>query len=175
MIRKFFAVSLVALAAVPATSLAGTSSPDAHATASKQCTAVQAKIGAPSFNRAFASFGACVSALTPLARQSANAAEALCRVVGQNDENAYGKCVSTKERLASAATVSAAAACRAKLNFAACVALKTHSSLTLTPAQPSQAPQQQSSSGSTPAGGCGLETAGPAHPLVAGCAVAKPS
>ena len=79
MIRKLFVVSVVALATVPAAAFAGNSARDVHASASKQCTAVQAKIGAISFGRTFASFGACVSALTPLARQNANTAVALCR------------------------------------------------------------------------------------------------
>jgi hypothetical protein len=198
MIRKLFAVSLVALATVPAAAFAGNSSRDVHASASKQCTAVQAKIGAISFERAFASFGACVSALTPLARQNANTAAASCKGaradanfaathsgktfaqfygVGLNHSNAYGKCVSAKERAASAADVSAASTCQTDLGataFATCVTLKVHPSLTVSPEQPSQSSQQQEPKGSTPVGGCGAESGvGPAHPLVASCTVAK--
>jgi hypothetical protein len=198
MIRKLFAVSLVALATVPATAVAGTSSRDLHASASKQCTAVQAKIGAISFERAFSSFGACVSALTPLAQQNANTAAASCRSaranasfdathggktfaqfygVGINHANAYGKCVSAKEAAASAAAVSAASACQTDLGataFATCVTLKVHPTLTVTPEQPALSSQQPEPKGSTIVGGCGPEnSAGPAHPLVASCTVAK--
>ena len=148
MIRKFFAVSLVAAAAFPSTVLAGTSSPNAHANASRQCTAVRAKIGRPSFNRAFASFSACVSTLTPLARQNAT----------------------------TAMVVTAAAACRGKRHFAACVALNVHAALELSSAPSSQTPQQQPPSGSTVTTGCGSETAGLPHPMgAAGCTAAKSS
>jgi len=198
MIRKLFVVSLVVLASVTATAFAGTSSREVHASASKTCMSVQAKIGVISFERAFASFGACVSALTPLARQNANTAAASCRGeranasfdvnhggktfaqfygVGRNHTNAFGKCVSARERAASAAEVSAASACQTESGaaaFATCVALKVHPSLTVSPLQPSESSQQQGSKGSTPVGGCGgPETSGgPAHPLVASCAVA---
>lgn len=198
MIRKLFAVSLVALATVPAAAFAGNSSRDVHASATKQCTAVQAKIGAVSFERAFSSFGACVSALTPLARQNANTAAASCRSarananfdathggktfvqfygVGLSHTNAYGKCVSTKEGAASAADVSAASACQTDVGataFATCIELKVHPALTVSPVQPSQSSQEQVPKGSTTVGGCGPEnSAGPAHPLVASCTVAK--
>jgi hypothetical protein len=217
MIRKLLAVSLTATASVPAIALAGTSSNDTHSSASKQCTAVQAKLGATSFDRAFVSFGACVSALTPLARQSANTTAAACRNerasasfaaihggktfaqfygVGRTHKNAYGKCVSAKAQTALVTTVSAASACQtaqANANFASshggktfaqfygtsafamCLALKAQSSLTLSSDQPTQAPAQQESKGSTPVGGCGPVEAGggPAHPLVASCTVAK--
>jgi hypothetical protein len=187
MIRKLFAVSVVALATVPAAALAAHSSGDVHASASKQCTAVQAKIGAVSFGRTFASFGACVSALTPLARQNANTAAASCRSarananfaathdgktfaqfygVGPTHANAFGRCVSGKERAASAADLSATSACQSEQGaaFAACIALKAHPTLTVSPIQPSQESQQQEPKGTTP--GCGPGSDGPAHPLV---------
>ena len=217
MIRKLLAISLIAMASVPAVAFAGNSSNDTHASASKQCTAVEAKIGATSFDRAFVSFGACVSALTPLVRQSANTAAASCRSerasasfaashggktfaqfygVGRTHKNAYGKCVSAKEQHALVAAVSAASACQtaqANANFASshggktfaqfygasafamCIALRAQSSLTLGADQPTPAPPQQESKGSTPVGGCGPVEAGggPAHPLVASCTVAK--
>ena len=194
MIRKLFVVLVVALATVPATAFAGNSARDVHASASKQCTAVQAKIGAISFGRTFASFGACVSALTPLARQNANTAAASCRSarananfaathdgktfaqfygVGPTHTNAFGKCVSRKERAASAADLSATSACQSEQGaaFAACIALKAHPSLTVSPIQPSQESQQQEPKGSTPIGGCGPGTSDPAHPL--SCTVSK--
>lgn len=192
MIRKVFAVSLVVLT-VPATAFAATSARDVHASATKQCTAVHAKIGAISFNRVFASFGSCVSALTPLARQNANTAEAACRSarananfaathngktfaqfygVGPSHANAFGKCVSAKERAATAADVSAASACQTEQGgaaFAACVTLKVHPTFTVTPVQPSQSTQQPEPNGTTP--GCGPGADGPAHPL--SCTVSK--
>jgi hypothetical protein len=85
--------------------------------------------------------------------------------VGRNHTNAFGKCVSAKERAASAAEVSAASACRTESGaaaFATCVALK------VSPLQPSEL-QQQAPTGTTP--GCGPGTDGPAHPL--SCTVAK--
>src|SRR6266849_6483526 len=160
MIRKLFAILAVPLVTVPATALAATSSPDVHAGASRQCVAMQSKIGAPWFDRTFGSFGACVSAVTPLVRQNANTAEATCRSeradanfaathggktfaelygVGPNNANAFGKCVSAKERTALAADVFAASGCHTKLRtaaFIACVAAEAHTSLTPTPVQP---------------------------------------
>ena len=195
MIRKLVTVSLVALT-VSATAFAGTSSRDVQVSASKQCAAMQAKLGALSFNRAFASFGACVSALTPLARQSVNTANASCRSERTDanfaanhggktfaqfygGQNAFGKCVSGRERSVTVAAASAASACRTQVGsaaFAACVALKVKPSLTLSATQPTQTPQQQEQQGSTPTGGCGPDTgAGPAHPLVASCTVGKSS
>jgi len=198
MIRKLCVVLMVAFAAVPAAAFAGTSAPDLHAGASTTCTAMHTKIGPLWFNRSFTSFGACVAALTPLARQNANTAASSCRSeradanfaathggntfaqtygVGPTHANAFGKCVSAKERTASAAEVSAASSCRAKLGaaaFVACVASTAHTSLTPAPAQPTPEPTQQEPKGSTPVGGCGTPAnGGPAQPLVASCVVAK--
>jgi hypothetical protein len=198
MIRKLFAVSLVAVAAVPA-AFAQTSSRDVHASASRQCIAVRTKIGPVSFGHTFASFGSCVSALTPLTRQNANTAAASCRSeradasfsathggktfarfygAGSANKNAFGRCVSAKERAETAADLSAAFACRTEVGaaaFAACVASKASPPLAVSPVQPSPAPAPQEPGSVAPVGGCGgaQEGAGPAHPLATDCAVSK--
>jgi hypothetical protein len=215
MTRKLLAVSLVVLATVAATAFAGTSS--TQVSASKQCAAVQAQLGPFWFERAFASFGACVSALAPLARQDANTAAASCRNerayasfaathggktfarfygVGRKSKNAYGRCVSAKERSASVVVAAAASACQAEQAdagfasshdgktfaqfygtnaFAACVALKARASFTVSPLQPSPTPTpQQESKGGTVISGCGpVPTGGPPRPLIASCMVVQ--
>jgi hypothetical protein len=164
MIRKLCAVSLVALT-VSAAAFAGTSSREVQVNASKQCTAVQAKLGAFAFSKTFASFGACVSALTPLARQNVNSAEAWCkshRVSGTT----WGKCVSAREKTTRLAVAAAAPACGTKeapASFATCISLALQ--------QPTPAPQKQESA-TTPPGGCGSQTGtGPNHPLATECTV----
>jgi hypothetical protein len=143
MTRKLLAVSLVVLAAAPAAAFAGNSTRDVRVSASKQCATVQTKLGAVRFGQAFASFGACVSALAPLARQSATSAVTTCRSergsasfaathggktfarfygVGRKGKHAFDRCVAAKERSAWVAVASAASACqseRANAAFAA--------------------------------------------------------
>lgn len=219
MTRKLLALSLVVLAAVPAAALAYNASPDARASASKQCATLQAKLGRASFGLVYASTAACVSELLPVERQNASTAASSCRSEQANarfavthagrtfarfygtahtPRNAYGNCVSTKERIASAtqvtAAVSAASACQSERSdasfasnhggktfaqlygtdaFASCVSLKLQPPLAVTPLQP--ATQQPQPSTSTRVGECsGPPEAGggPAHPLVASCTVA---
>jgi hypothetical protein len=131
MIRRLLLISMAALATAAAAA-AGTSS--GRAGASSQCIAVQARLGPSAFASEFGSFGACVSALTPLARQNAISAATLCQAeranagfakthggktfarfygIGHKLKNAYASCLAAKERSASLTTVAAAAACRA--------------------------------------------------------------
>ena len=160
------------------------------------------QLGSASFGLVYASTAACVSELLPVERQNASTAASSCRGEQANarfavthggrafarfygavhtPRNAYGNCVSTKERIASAtqvtAEVSAASACRSEQvdasTFASCVSLKLHPPLAVTPLQP--ATQQPQPSTSTRVGECsGPPEAGggPAHPLVASCTVA---
>jgi hypothetical protein len=148
MIRKLFLLSLVALMAVPA-ALAGTSS--ARLSASSQCIAVQTKLGPSAFAQEFGSFGACVSGLTPLARQNTTTAATLCQTerasagfakghggktfarfygIGHKWKNAYARCLAAKELIASRAGVAAAAACQAARSSAAFAS--THGGKTFT-------------------------------------------
>ena len=103
-------------AAAPATS--------ATQNASAACTALKAKIGATAFTQAYATFGRCVSSLTPLEQQNLTSAQAACSAeqsdpnfaashggksfeqfygTGKKGKNAFGNCVSTKAKASSAA------------------------------------------------------------------------
>jgi hypothetical protein len=214
--RKLLALMIVVLAAAPAVAQARNTSPDAKAGASKQCAMLAAKLGSTSFGLVYASTGACVSELVPVARFNASAAVKSCGAERSSASfaarhggrtfarfygtaHAYTTCLAAKERVATttqvSAEVSAAIACRTEQadtgfaashsgqtfaqvygadSFPACVALKLHPVLTVTPVQPAaaaQAQQQQSKvgecSGPPEAGGA------PARPLVASCTAAN--
>jgi len=202
MTRKLLVVLLVVLAALPAAAFAGTSS--AQSSASKQCVTVQAKFGASAFAQVFPSFGACVTALTPLARENATGAASACRAerasagfttthggktfarfygTGPKSKNAFGRCVAAKELSASRTVIAAATVCQTATSqfwgasaFATCVTTKAQPSFTASPAQPTPAPepQQQGSKGGTVGGGCGPVETG-GTPKPLGCLVAKPN
>lgn len=92
--------------------------------ASRDCAALKAKMGATDFAKAYPTFGACVSAMTPLERSNATSAQQLCTAEqndsnfaashdgktfaqvygsGKNGKNAFGKCVSLKTQASSQA------------------------------------------------------------------------
>jgi hypothetical protein len=85
-------VIIIAAAALlaPAAALANPSS-----NASRDCTALKAKMGATAFASAYTNLGACVSALTPLERMNTTSAQQLCSAE-QRGKKAFGKCVSEK-------------------------------------------------------------------------------
>ncbi|HEX5448589.1 MAG TPA: hypothetical protein VFW85_00855 [Gaiellaceae bacterium] len=104
---KRYLVLVVAVALlIPATALATPSS-----NASRDCTTLKAKMGATAFGKAYATFGSCVSAMTPLERMNATSAQELCATtLGKthngvmfeplygSGRNVFGKCVSDKSQ-----------------------------------------------------------------------------
>ena len=54
--------------------------------ASRTCTALKATMGATAFAQAYPTFGACVSAVTPLDKSNTTSAQSLC-TAEQNDAN----------------------------------------------------------------------------------------
>lgn len=122
--KRFTILAALALAVTPAAALAGGPSNDAQANASKQCTALRAKMGATAFAQAYASLGACVSRLQPLEQQNATSANTACQAEqadagfaaahggktfdayygsGKKGANAFGNCVSQKAQASSKA------------------------------------------------------------------------
>jgi hypothetical protein len=147
MMRKL--IITVAVAALAAATAAFAAPPPGSAgkNANAACQALQAQLG-DSFSTAYASFGACVSALTPIEQQNLNAAQAACTAEqadvsfaathngktfvqfygsGHNAaKNAFGRCVAMKASASSSVEVSntpnparACAALQAKLGTAA--------------------------------------------------------
>jgi hypothetical protein len=121
--RRIIATALLAFAVAPVAASVAAAGSDATRNASVACTALKAKIGATSFAQAYTSFGACVSALTPVEQQNVASAQAACAAeqsdpvafavahggktfaqfygTGKNDKNALTKCVSTKAQASS--------------------------------------------------------------------------
>jgi hypothetical protein len=75
--RKLLALAALVLVVAPVAANAGTTSVAANAT--KACTSLRAQIGPTAFGNTFASFGACVSSVTPLEQLNTTTAAALCR------------------------------------------------------------------------------------------------
>jgi len=113
--RSIIAVLVVAAAAAGA-ALEGTSPTTA---ASKDCTALKAKIGAAAFAKAYATFGACASTYAHLEQSNATSANDACTAeqadtnfaashngktfdqfygTGKSGKNAFGNCVSRKNQ-----------------------------------------------------------------------------
>jgi hypothetical protein len=104
---------VVAAALAPVAALAGTPS---TARAHQDCTKLRAAMGAAAFNKAYPTFGACVSAYTPVENQVQASAQDTCTAqqsdltfaathngktfvqyygTGPSGSNAFGNCVST--------------------------------------------------------------------------------
>jgi hypothetical protein len=66
------------LALAPAAAFAGTSSNSAASNASRQCTALRAKIGLTQFTQAFPTFDGCISSMTPVALKNTSTATSIC-------------------------------------------------------------------------------------------------
>jgi hypothetical protein len=123
--RRIIVTALLAFAVAPVAASVAAGGSDATKNASVACTAQKAKIGAASFAQAYTSFGACVSALTPVEQQNIASAQASCTAeqadslgfaalhggktfaqfygTGKSDKNALTKCVSTKAQASSKA------------------------------------------------------------------------
>jgi len=120
-VKRMILVAVLAAAIAPAAALASTSD---QSSASKDCTALQAKMGATAFNQAYSSFGACVSRFAPLEQNNAASANTACSAeqadanfatthggktfdqfygTGKSGKNAFGNCVSTKAKASSQA------------------------------------------------------------------------
>jgi hypothetical protein len=120
-VKRMFLVAVLAAAIAPAAALASTSD---QSSASKDCTALQAKMGTAAFNQAYSSFGACVSRFAPLEQNNATSANTACTAeqsdanfaanhggktfdqfygTGHSTKNAFGNCVSTKAKASSQA------------------------------------------------------------------------
>jgi len=137
--RKLIICAAVAFALAPLAAFATTSPRQA---ASKDCSALRAKIGSAAFTQAFGgsnAFGVCVARLTRFEQADLSSANALCRAEqadpnfaashggktfaefygsGANHKNAFGNCVTLKVRSSSASG-------RSGMNPArACAALK---------------------------------------------------
>jgi hypothetical protein len=139
--RKLIILAAVAFALAPVAALA---TPTPAQAASKDCTALRAKIGNAAFTQAFGgganAFGVCVSKLTRFEQADLSSANTLCRAeqadpsfaathggktfaqfygTGAKHKNAFGNCVSLKARNSSASG-------RSGINPArACTALRT--------------------------------------------------
>jgi hypothetical protein len=120
--KRTILVALLAFALAPVA--AGAAAPSAAQNASSSCAALKAKMGATAFTQAYATFGQCVSALTPVEQQNVNGAQDACVAeqsdtnfaathggktfaqfygTGKNGKDALGKCVSSKAQASSAA------------------------------------------------------------------------
>lgn len=119
--KRFILVAVLAAAIAPTAALASTSD---TSSASKDCTALRAKMGATAFDQAYASFGACVSRFAPLEQNNTTSANSSCQAeqadanfaaahsgktfaqfygTGKSGKNAFGNCVSTKAKASSQA------------------------------------------------------------------------
>jgi hypothetical protein len=144
--RKLIICAAVAFALAPLAAFATTSPRQA---ASKDCSALRAKIGSAAFTQAFGgsnAFGVCVSRLTRFERADLSSANTLCRAEqadpnfaashggktfaefygsGAKHKNAFGNCVTLKARSSSASG-------RSGMNPArACAALKARMTVAL--------------------------------------------
>jgi len=114
-------VAVLAAAVAPTAALASTSDQSA---ASKDCTALRAKMGATAFNGVYATFGACVSRFAQLEQNNTTSANSVCSAqqtdpnfatahsgktfvqfygTGKSGKNAFGNCVSTHANASSLA------------------------------------------------------------------------
>lgn len=114
-------VAVLAAALAPAAALASASD---QSSASKDCTALRAKMGLTAFNQAYASFGACVSRFAPLEQNNTTSANTACQAeqadanfaanhggktfaqfygTGHSSKNAFGNCVSNRAKASSQA------------------------------------------------------------------------
>ena len=139
--RKLIVCAVIAFALAPVAALATTKPAQA---ASRDCTALRAKIGSVAFTQAFGgganAFGVCVSKLTRFEQAGLSSANTLCRAeqadpnfaaahggktfaefygTGAKHKNAFGNCVSRKARSSSASGQSGLNPARA------CAALRT--------------------------------------------------
>jgi hypothetical protein len=124
--RRIIVTALLAFAVAPVAVSVAAGGSDAAKNASVACTAQKAKIGALAFAQAYTTFGACVSALTPVEQQNIASATAACTAeqadvnfataaghdgktfaqfygTGKSGKDAFSKCVSTKAHAASKA------------------------------------------------------------------------
>ncbi len=122
--RRIIVTALLAFAVAPVAASVAAGGSDAAKNASVACTALKAKMGAAPFAQAYATFGACVSALTPVEQQNIASANAACTAeqaaadfatthggktfaqfygTGKSGKDAFGKCVSTKAQASSKA------------------------------------------------------------------------
>jgi hypothetical protein len=120
-VKRMILVAVLAAAIAPAAALASTSD---QSSASKDCTALQTKMGATAFNQAYSSFGACVSRFAPLEQNNTASANTACAAqqadanfaathggktfdqfygTSKSGKNAFGNCVSTKAKASSQA------------------------------------------------------------------------
>jgi hypothetical protein len=111
--KRFIFVLVVAAALAPVAAFAGTPS---STRAQADCTKLRASMGQTAFNQAYRTFGACVSAFTPVENQVQASAEATCTAqqadpnfaanhggktfvqyygTGKSGKNAFGNCVSS--------------------------------------------------------------------------------
>ena len=118
--RRCIIALLLAAAVIPAAALAA--NPDAAKSASNDCTALQAKMGATAFAQAYSSFGACVSVFASLEQQNQASANTSCTALqadtnfaashqgktfvqfygtGKNGANAFNHCVSALAKASS--------------------------------------------------------------------------
>jgi hypothetical protein len=118
--KRFVILAAAAALLVPVAAQASQSDPATNA--SRDCTAQKAKIGPTAFAQAYASFGACVSLLTPLEQSNVANAQSACTAeqndssfasthdgktfaqfygTGKNGSNAFGRCVSEKTQASS--------------------------------------------------------------------------
>src|SRR5512138_1788916 len=98
--RKLVTLAVLLVATAPAAAAtAGPATNDAATFASKRCTALRATIGLAPFAQTFASFGACVSSVTPLELANRTVAAASCRRAGP----AFDSCVALNMQISSAA------------------------------------------------------------------------
>ncbi len=118
--KRFILIAVLA-AIAPTAALASTSD---QSSASKDCTALRAKVGVTAFDQAYASFGACVSRFAPLEQNNTTSANTSCQAeqadanfaashggktfaqvygTGKSGKNAFGNCVSTKAKASSQA------------------------------------------------------------------------
>jgi hypothetical protein len=121
--RRIILTALLVFAVAPVAASAAAGGQDATKNAFAACTALKANVGATTFAQAYASFGACVSAMTSVEQQNIASAQTSCTAqqadpvgfaslhggktfaqfygAGKNDKNAFGKCVSTQTQASS--------------------------------------------------------------------------
>jgi hypothetical protein len=122
--RRILVTALLVFAVAPVAASVAAGGTDATKNASIACTALKSSMGV-NFVQAYATFGACVSAKTPVEQQNIASAQTLCAAEqadtlgfagvhggktfaqfygsGKSDKNALGKCVSTKAQASSKA------------------------------------------------------------------------
>ena len=114
--KRLILAGLLTAVVAAGTALAGTSPTTA---ASKDCTTLEAQMGAAAFTKAYATFGACVSVYAHLEQSNAVSANDACTAeqadtnfaashsgktfdqfygTGKTGQNAFGNCVSRKNR-----------------------------------------------------------------------------